>query len=173
MQWAVQSAQLLAAVSHASSPNRPKNKAIVVIVDHTRPLWFYKVRSNCSQSHSVVWKQNISIVAAGVEIMQAGIKWTCPGFKRLSEIATSNACQKVCKAVGKLSGRSPHWIRANDSDYHKVRANFDGWINPTHLHCTSWLCNVTVENLTNISLCKYIWLPCWQLRSSRTLNETG
>lgn len=59
MQRTVLSTQLLAAVSHANSANRPKNKAIVVIVDHALPQWFYQVLSDCSQSHWVVWKRNI------------------------------------------------------------------------------------------------------------------
>lgn len=38
MQRVVQSSRLLAAVSHASRGNRPKNKAIVIVVDHALSL---------------------------------------------------------------------------------------------------------------------------------------
>lgn len=63
MQRVVQSSRLLAAVSHASRGNRPKNKAIVIVVDHALSLW-YLTRSvliavNRIQLWPVVWKQNI------------------------------------------------------------------------------------------------------------------
>ena len=55
--------------------------------------------------------------------MRVGIKWTIHSGLSLSEVFVPKTCHEVCKAVAKLIASV--WIRVNDSDYHRVRANFD------------------------------------------------